>query len=277
MPDPHGAAHTAPRFKLSVFEGPLALLLHLIRDQQIDIYDIPIATITEQYLAYLALWESLDLAIAGEYLVMAATLLEIKSRLLLPQPPPLLGEEEAEDPRAELVQKLLEYQAYQGTIETLRGWEEDRRRLYFRGAQENPEDYLLPVSAGEMNAAQLLAAFKRVLAAGGIEDAPVTAVVPRRRVSLRMKMVEVLRRVRAGGENEGIAFDSLFDLPCPRYELVLLFLALLELLRQGRIRADQTHPLTPIRLYTVAETVPGEAVVQAVVTRHETSRPEEKV
>src|SRR5437867_2166083 len=114
----------SPRFRLPLFEGPLDLLLHLIREQKIEIYDIPIALITQQYLEYLALMESLDLGIAGEYLVMAATLLEIKSRLLLPQPPAF---EEEEDPRAELVQKLVEYQRYQGTIETLRGWEDLRR------------------------------------------------------------------------------------------------------------------------------------------------------
>src|SRR5579871_404729 len=161
--------HAALRFKLPVFEGPLDLLLHLIRENQIDIYDIPIAEITQQYLEYLALWESLDLAIAGEYLVIAATLLEIKSRLLLPSPPPADGMEEEEDPRAELVQRLLEYQRYQGTVETLRGWEEMRRQLYFRGALESPDDYLLPTPEGEMSPGALLTALRRLLAAGGLE------------------------------------------------------------------------------------------------------------
>src|SRR5438552_5345747 len=100
-----------PSFKLAAFEGPLDLLLHLIRENRVDIYDIPIAEITQQYLDYLAEWESLDLAVAGEYIVMAATLLEIKSRMLLPKPP--APEEEYEDPRAELVERLLEYQRYQ--------------------------------------------------------------------------------------------------------------------------------------------------------------------
>jgi segregation and condensation protein A len=225
------------RFKLPVFEGPLDLLLHLIREHQVDIYDIPIATITEQYLEYLALWESWDLAVAGEYLVMAATLVEIKSRLLLPAPPAAQGEEEPEDPRAELVQKLLEYQRYQGTVETLREWEEFRRNLYFRGALENPDDYVLPTPEGEMSADALMAALKRVLAAAGVDDEPVSAVIPRRRVSLRMKMAEVVRKVRphAGG----LGFTNLFELPCYRYEIVLTFLALLELLRLGRVKATQ--------------------------------------
>src|SRR2546423_6274240 len=101
------AAHAAnrPQFRLPAFEGPLDLLLHLIRENKVDIYDIPIAEITRQYLDYLRAWESLDLAIAGEYLVIAATLLEIKSRMLLPQVPSQYEDEgEDLDPRAELVQ-----------------------------------------------------------------------------------------------------------------------------------------------------------------------------
>lgn len=243
----------ALRFHLPVFEGPLDLLLHLIREREIDIYDIPIADIAQQYLDYLALWESLDLAIAGEYLVMAATLLEIKSRLLLPAPPPVEGEEE-EDPRAELVQRLLEYQRYQGTVETLRGWEEFRRNLFFRGALENPDDYLLPTPEGEMSASALVAALRRVLASAGVDEAPVTAVVPRRRVSLRMKMAELLRKVRAWSAHhpEGMGFENLFELPCYRYDVVLTFLALLELLRHGQIKATQKRPLDEI-LITMAE------------------------
>jgi len=241
------AAANVLRFKLPVFEGPLDLLLHLIRENKVDIYDIPIAEITQQYLDYLALWESLDLAVAGEYLVMAATLLEIKSRMLLPQPPPAEGGEEEADPRAELVQRLLEYQKYQGTVETLRGWEEFRRLIYFRGALENPDDYLLPVERGALDAGALLTALRRVLASAGVEETPITAVVPRRRVSLRMKMAEALRKIRAHAE--GLPFEALFEMPCYRYEIVLIFLALLELLRQGRVRAEQKAPLGEIRLF----------------------------
>src|ERR1051325_514372 len=111
------AAPNSPLFRLPVFEGPLDLLLHLIRENKLDIYDIPIAEITRQYLDYLAMMEMLDLTIAGEYLVIAATLLEIKSRMLLPRQAVAVEEGEEEDPRAELVEKLLEYQRYQGTVE----------------------------------------------------------------------------------------------------------------------------------------------------------------
>lgn len=243
-------APRGPRFHLPAFEGPLDLLLHLIRENEIDIYDIPIAEITRQYMDHLAQWESLDLAVAGEYLVMAATLVEIKSRMLLPQPPRQEAEG-PEDPRTELVQRLLEYQRYQGTVETLRGWEELRARVFFRGALENPEDYLLPVAAGDLSAESLLAALRRVLASAGVDVAPVTAIIPRRRTSLRMKMAEVLRRVRAFPE--GLEFERLFDAAWLRCEIVMTFLALLELVRLGRVRAEQKQPLGEIWLF------PGEA------------------
>lgn len=234
------------RFKLPTFEGPLDLLLHLIRENKIDIYDIPIAAITQQYLDYLARWEALDLAVAGEYVVMAATLMEIKSRMLLPRLPAPDTEEE-EDPRAELVQRLLEYQKYQATVETLRSREEQRQRLYFRASQENPEDYLLPIEKGAMNATVLWKALQRVLSRAGIEEEPILVLPPRRRVGLRTKMAEILRILRV--QAEGLAFDALFERPFCRYDIVLTFLALLELLRQGKVRAEQTEPLGEIMLY----------------------------
>jgi segregation and condensation protein A len=240
------AAIAAPTFSLPAFEGPLDLLLHLIRRNQIDIYDIPIAEITRQYLDYLGDWEALDLAVAGEYLVMAATLVEIKSRMLLPQPPAPEGEEADEDPRAELVEKLLEYERYRGAAESLQQWEELRRRIHFRNALENLDDYRLPVSAGGLGAGALLDALRRVLASADVDDTPVSAVVPRRRVSLKMRMAEVLRRVRR--RREGIGFSSLFEPPCDLYEIVLTFLAVLELLRLGRIDAVQEDPASEIVL-----------------------------
>lgn len=246
------AAQNSLRFSLPTFEGPLDLLLHLIRKNQIDIYDIPIASITEQYMEYLERWEALDLSVAGEFLVMAATLLEIKSRMLLPQPPPAEGDDiEPEDPRAELVQKLLEYQRFQGAVETLQSWEGFRRNLYFRGAIENPDDYLLPVSEGALDARQLFDALRRVLLAAGLEEQKVTAVVPRRRVSLRMKMAEVLRRTHANPD--GVGFADMFELPCYRYDIVLVFLAVLELLRQGLVRAEQKTNDDPIVLFSGAQ------------------------
>lgn len=239
-----------PHFKTQAFEGPLDLLLHLIRANEVDIYNIPIAEITQQYLDYMELWESLDLTIAGEYVLIAATLIEIKSRLLLPQEKPQNPEEEPEDPRAELVQRLLDYQQYQSTLETLRMWEEQRRHLFFRGAAENVDDYMLPVAAGEANVRQLYQALHRLLTEAGVEDRPVTSVTPRRRLSLRFKMAEVARRIDQAGA-DGIPFESLFELPCPRYDIVLTFLALLELLRHGRVRCEQKGLHAVIWLFAI--------------------------
>lgn len=244
-------ASPMPHVKTTAFEGPLDLLLHLIRANEVDITDIPIAEITGQYLAYMELLDTLDLTVAGEYVVMAATLIEIKSRLLLPVVP-VVGEEEAEDPRAELVAKLIEYQQYQGVVETLRGWEELRRSIYFRGALENTEDYILPVPEGEAEAKQLYQALHRLLTAAGVEDRPVTAVTPRRRLSLRLKMAEVARKLLASAP-DGMPFEALFTLPCPRYDIVLTFLALLELLRMGRVRATQSKLYDTIWLTPVIE------------------------
>src|SRR3954468_14247280 len=165
-----------PHFKTPAFEGPLDLLLHLIRANQVEISDIPIAEITEQYLAMMDLFEELDLQVAGEYVLLAATLIEIKSRLLLPQAPPQPGEEPEEDPRAELVARLREYQLYQGTVETLRTWEEMRRSLYFRGATEDTDDYVLPMPEGEATPVQLYRALHRLLSETGVDEKPVTAV-----------------------------------------------------------------------------------------------------
>ena len=243
----------APQFHIPNFEGPLDLLLQLIRAHEVDISDIPIAEITQQYLAYMEIWEALDLTIAGEYVVVAATLIEIKSRMLLPQTPGLSGEEGDEvDPRAELIARLREYEIYQGTVETLRTWEELRRQLYFRGALENADDYILPVPAGEANVQQLFQALNRLLAESGLDEKPVTSVTPRRRLSLRMKMAEIVRKLTTAG-TAGLGFESLFVLPCPRYDIVLTFLALLELLRMQKVRAEQAKMLEPITVTLIPE------------------------
>jgi segregation and condensation protein A len=241
--------HIAPHFRVPAFEGPLDLLLHLVRANEVDIYDIPIAEITEQYLATLETMEAPDLTVAGEYVVMAATLIEIKSRMLLPQPAMDGPDEDAEDPRAELVARLLEYQQYRSLVDTFRSWEEARRQLFFRGP-ESADDYILPVPEGAANVVQLYQALHRLLEAAGVDEHPVTAVTPRRRLSLRLKMIEIAGRVGAAGP-DGLAFDALFELPCPRYDIVLAFLALLELLRLGRVGVRQEGREAPIWLFAL--------------------------
>ena len=192
---------------LGVFEGPLDLLLHLIRENEIDIYDIPIAKITEQYLAYLALMESLDLDVAGEWLVMAATLLEIKSRMLLPAEP---GEAEAEeeklDPRLELVERLIEYEKFKSAAEIFREREEQRSKVFGRGALELDFDLKPSVVLENITASDLLNVLQRILSDVGEE--PVTSI-QRRKITVRMRMREIRRRIiEADGK---LVFEDLFD------------------------------------------------------------------
>lgn len=237
---PAGAA-TAPapplrgpcRVSLDVFEGPLDLLLHLIKKNEVAIADIPVARITEQYLAYLDMMRDLDLDIAGEYLVMAATLVLIKSRMLLPA-----AEDEPEeeaDPRADLVRQLLEYQRYREAALALAERPLLQRDVFARepvadvegaGADPGPR---LRVSPWD-----LLAALQAVLRRARPE--PVHEVVVER-VSLRDRAERLLARLR---HERTVAFESLFDEAATRLEIVVTFLALLELMRLGGVRAVQS-------------------------------------
>lgn len=233
---------------LPVFEGPLDLLLHLIRENEIDIYDIPIAQVTEQYLAYLSLMESLDLEIAGEWLVMAATLLEIKSRMLLPEEPSEQPEEEKVDPRTELVERLIEYEKFKAAANVFRGLEDRRSKVFGRAEVEAGFDLRPVLSLEDITAADLLAVLQRILADMGEEE--VTSI-QRRKITVRMRMREIWRRlVEAAGQ---LAFEDLFDDASDRVEVVMTFLALLELLRLRRVRVRQTETYGPIHIQPTTE------------------------
>jgi segregation and condensation protein A len=228
--------------KLPVFEGPLDLLLHLIREHKLDIYDIPIAEVTEQYLRYLALMESLDLNIAGEFFVMAATLLEIKSRMLLPKPPKE-DEEDPEDPRTELVERLLEYERFKTAAESLRELESRRLQVYWRMTEEI-QGYDAPVIPLNLEVMDLLYALQQMLAEVGEGETEVTSI-ERQKITLRMKMSEIWRKIKTAG-TAGCHFKDLFTHSITRLEVVMTFLALLELLRLGKISVKQKIPLGDI-------------------------------
>lgn len=226
--------------RLPVFEGPLDLLLHLIREAKIDIYDIPIAEVASQYLEMLALMEALDLEVAGEFLVMAATLMEIKSRMLLPRPPkPVADEEEGEDPRAELVQRLLEYEQYKQAAEQFRALEEIGRRRFTREVEPEIEG---SVPLEELRPDDLLRALNRMLASFA-EAGPPVASLQRERINLRLRMRELWGRLQ--DSLEPLSFHALFTegFRPTRLEVIVTFLAVLELLRLGRILVRQPHPL----------------------------------
>lgn len=225
---------TSPyRVKLDIFEGPLDLLLHLIKKDEVEIVDIPVARITEQYMEYLEMMRDLSLDVAGEYLVMAATLMLIKSRMLLP-PSEEDAEEEEADPRADLVRQLLEYQRYREAALALAERPLLQRDVF---AREPFADVELPADAGvprlQVSTWELLAALKAVLARARPEA--VHEVVTER-VSLRERAQVLLDRLV---RKRAVDFDSLFDDTATRLEMVVTFLALLELMKMGAVRAVQ--------------------------------------
>jgi segregation and condensation protein A len=238
------------------FDGPLDLLLHLVRHGRMDIFDLPVADLCDQYLVHLNAMETLDLGVAGEFLVMAATLLEIKSRLLLPAPPKEENEDEAdssvEDPRAELVRRLLEYSQYQSIAESLLQREGEIHRSFFRDPLPYSSEYALPPKFGELPADALLRALERILADVGAGERQITSV-RRQKITLRMTMRLVLGQVEKAGD-EGLDLEELLPVsPFEVIEIILLFLALLELLKQGSIDVQQEAFCTPIRLVFVPE------------------------
>lgn len=225
-----------PKLFLPSFEGPLDLLLHLIRANEISITDIPIQEICRQYDEYLGLMRDLNLEVAGEYLLMASTLMHIKSRMLLPVEPVAPGEE-AEDPRAELVRQLLEYQKVKLAAEMLRERKELQSDTFIRGhGGEDPlgpyrEDVLLQVSLFD-----LLSAFKRLADSLG-DDTPLT--VHRDEISVADKISWILEELE---HVETSPFISLLSRLPSRRERIAAFLALLELIRLRLVTAHQHRP-----------------------------------
>jgi segregation and condensation protein A len=221
------------RVELDVFEGPLDLLLHLIKKNEVEIIDIPVATITEQYLAYLEMLHGLRLDVAGEFLVMAATLTLIKSRLLLPRTEEDEDEEEA-DPRAALVQQLLEYQRYREAALALSERPLLHRDVFAREPLDDPqltrggEPRRLQVSVWE-----LLEALRAVINRTRAESVHEVIV---ERLSLRDRVRAVLQALSVA---RALDFESLFGDDTSRFEIVLTFLALLELIKLGAVRAVQ--------------------------------------
>ncbi len=235
--------------ELDAFSGPLDLLLHLIQKQEIDIYDIPIARITDQYLAYLQLLEALDIEVAGEFIVMAATLMEIKSRMLLPPAPKQEDEEEGPDPRAELVQMLEEYRRYKEAAEQFKKRSEVWGRVFPRGSELPAEIASLVPEAGFANLSvpALLGALQQVLLEAETEHGART--VQREKVTVRMKIAELWHRLSV--HPEGVTFRSLFDRPFTRVDVIATFLAVLELLRLGRIVVCQAHAFAELHIQKV--------------------------
>lgn len=228
--------------RLEAFTGPLDLLLHLIKKNEINIYDIPIALITQQYLEYLTLMKTLNLTVAGEFLVMAATLIHIKSRMLLPAEDQPGDEEDGPDPRAELVRRLLEYKRFKEAAAQLADQGRIWREMFTRepAAAEPPPAEDLPLE--HLTLFDLVDALQGVLsrlpAAQCLEIMPDNLTVQDRMNAI----LEALER------EESVTFVSLFERDRHRLVIIVTFLALLELIRIKLVRVFQGEPFGPIRL-----------------------------
>ncbi|CAG9622345.1 Segregation and condensation protein A [Sutcliffiella rhizosphaerae] len=237
--------------KVEAFEGPLDLLLHLINRLEIDIYDIPVAQITEQYLLYIHTMKELQLDVASEYLVMAATLIEIKSKMLLPKHDEELMEEEGEflnfeeDPREELMNRLIEYRKYKEAANDLKEMEEERSHLYTRPPSDlselmkevKPEEVKLDVSLYDM-----LGALQKLMRRKKLQK-PLQTRITRQEIPIEKRMEELLHDLRSFRGRKH--FYELFPESTKEY-IVVTFLALLELLKKNNILLEQDNNFSDI-------------------------------
>lgn len=223
---------------LEAFEGPLDLLLYLIRRQNIDILDIPIAEITRQYIEYIELMKELQLELAGEYLLMAAMLAEIKSRMLLPRPQ--TEDEEEEDPRAELVRRLQEYERYKKAAEDLNELPRMERDV-FPVSAETPERKVTK-QLPDVTLKELLLAFHDVLRRAEMFS---NLHLQREPLSVRQRMSEILTRVKA---NVFTPFGDLFDPEEGRMGVAVTFIAILELLKSSTVEVVQSDAYKPLHV-----------------------------
>lgn len=224
---------------LDAFDGPLDLLLYLIREQKLDILDLPMADVTRQYMDYLLLMEELNLEIAAEFVAMAAQLLQIKSRLMLPRPPADSGEE---DPREDLIQRLLEYQQVKAAAQVLSGREAQWHNVVFAPGLDLQEHAKVEEEPIKATLFDLLGAYREALKKF-LPPPPVEVrTAPK---SLDQRIQEVLAALTAGGWQP---FSGLLAVARSREELVLTFLALLEMARTGRVRLVQAELFGEIRV-----------------------------
>lgn len=230
--------------KLEIFEGPLDLLLYLIKKQDMDIRDIQVSLITQEYLDIIHMMKDLNLEMAGEFLVMASTLLQIKAHSLLPANP-AAETEDGPDPRAELTARLLEYQKFKDAAQFLTGKEFEARDTFYRNQIPtfSEEDLRLDASLFD-----LLDAFKDVLRLAGDDVKDLLY----EEIPLEQKIREIIDLMEAKG---ALMFSDIFKPGKPRRELIITFMALLELIRLKQVIAKQSEHLGEIMVYKVTEAV----------------------
>ncbi|MDF2757233.1 MAG: scpA [Nitrospira sp.] len=251
-----GAEQTELAYQVRIenFEGPLDLLLHLIKKNEINIYDIPIALIAQQYLSYIEAMKELNLAVAGEFLVMAATLLQIKSKMLLPVEETAEDEDDGPDPREELVRRLLEYKTFKEAARQLDTQEKMWREIYSRPAAPHEE-------APDTDEAMLenIGLFDLVDALQGILNRnpgkKLLEILPDN-LTVRDRMNAILEALEG---QESIGFEALFEASCHRLLIIVTFLALLELIRLRTVRVYQAESFGPILVSRSFSLVPDPA------------------
>jgi segregation and condensation protein A len=232
------------KVKLEIFEGPLDLLLYLIKRDEIDIYDISIERITRQYLEYLQAFKELNIDLAGEFVVMAANLIYLKSRSLLPvdqQPPD--EEAEEDDPRWDLIRQLIEYKKFKEAAAQLHVRELEQERIFSRDGGSATAIAAAPLRLGEVGIFQLVNAFQNVIKR--VETREDLREIFGEHFTVSDKIEIILRRV-AGGVR--LRFSDLFGTIASRVEIVVTFLALLELIRLKQVRATQANPFDEIEI-----------------------------
>ena len=244
--------------KLDIFEGPLDLLLHLIKEQKMDICDIPIAQITRQYMEYLGMMQELNLELVGEYLVMAAELTRIKSKILLPSQE--TDEEHdaggGEDPRAELMRRLKEYQRYRDVAFELRLKEHDRQQIFVRGGQIEIGDSSEEKELVDASVFDLLKAYQKILDTKLFEKDYEIKITEMSVTDQIQHIMEILNA------SESVTFESLFTVLNTKQEVVVTFLAILELMRLKLLRVQQTRHFETIRIYKAADQETQDAILQ---------------
>ncbi len=253
------------RVNLDIFAGPLDLLLYLVRKEEVDIYDISIAKITDQYIHYIEMLKSLDIDLAGDFLVMAATLMQIKSAMLLPKAEPdsaLIGEDDLADPRAELIRQLLEYKKFKDAANLLNAAADEQKERFPRPGTivERLKPHAEPeIDIEQVSIWDLLEAFDSICkATGDIGD--ISRIKDDTPIDLYQ--IEILHRLQTEGP---LTFERLFESRTNRFVMIGLFLALLELIREKLIWAKQRASSSSIYLRPLTDEPAEQAVQKAII------------
>jgi segregation and condensation protein A len=244
--------------RIENFEGPLDLLLHLIKKNEINIYDIPVAIIAQQYLQYLEAMEELNLNVAGDFLVMAATLLQIKSKMLLPVDETADDDEDGPDPREELVRRLLEYKAFKEAARQLDDQEKVWREIFWREQALSVEEAAEDLSLENVSLFDLVDALKEVLERN--PSSQLIEIVPDN-LTVRERMNLILETLEG---KDSVSFAALFEGSSHRMVVVVTFLALLELMRLRVARVFQAETFGPILVSRMFSLVPDPAELDDV-------------